>query len=62
MRLSPARRARVADPLHTNPIDPSGVYDVDLARLVCSILLGALTSDANLLVIRNPDSKLEAQA
>ncbi|MDH3198810.1 MAG: C39 family peptidase [Candidatus Krumholzibacteria bacterium] len=44
------RRVRVADPWVPNP-GGGHYYDVDTYRLVCAILLGVLTYDANLLVI-----------
>jgi hypothetical protein len=45
------RTAIVADPLLPNPISNSQIYEVRLTRLVCAIMLGILTYDANLLVI-----------
>jgi hypothetical protein len=49
------RTVRVADPLLSNPIVPEEhFYEVRFSRLVCSILLGVLTYDANLLIIE-PD-------
>ncbi len=46
------RKAVVADPYLPNPLGPGHHYEVDLDRLVCAILLGVLTYDANFLVIR----------
>jgi len=46
------RRALVADPLLPNPMSQGQVYEVDLSRLSCAILLGSLTYDANLLVLQ----------
>ncbi len=45
------REVRVADPLHNNPRFQSPYYRVSIHRLVSAILLGIVTSDANLLVI-----------
>lgn len=45
------RIAHVADPYEGNPGFDSRRYEVPLARLVASILLGAITYDANMLVI-----------
>ena len=45
-------RIAIADPLETNPVSGSPYYEVDIDRLVTSILLGILTYDANLLLIR----------
>jgi hypothetical protein len=45
------RSAMVADPLLPNPISQTQIYPVRLNRLICAIMLGILTYDANLLVI-----------
>jgi hypothetical protein len=45
------RTALVADPLLPNPISDSPIYAVRISRLICAIMLGVLTYDANLLVI-----------
>ncbi len=46
------KMVRVADPYLRNPIAPSDhYYVVNVDRVVCSILLGALTYDANLLIL-----------
>ena len=46
------RRVLVADPLVPNPLAPDSYYGVDIYRLVCAIMLGVLTYDGNLLIIR----------
>ncbi len=46
------RTVMVADPFLPNPFSESHKYVVNIDRVVCSILLGVLTYDANLLVIR----------
>lgn len=46
-----ARTVLVADPLLPNPMAPTNQYAVNIDRLVCAILLGILTYDANLLII-----------
>ena len=46
------RHVFVADPLRPNPFSEGPVYAVDVERLVAAILLGILTYDANLLVVR----------
>lgn len=48
------RDVRVADPYHANPTGKGRFYDVGINRLICSVLLGILTYDANLLVISRP--------
>lgn len=47
----------VADPMHPNPMAPTQYYDVDIDRVVNAILLGVLTHDANLLIIRPKNRK-----
>jgi hypothetical protein len=46
----------VADPLNLNPYSEGTVYMVNYERLICSILLGISTDDANLLILE-PQSK-----
>jgi hypothetical protein len=48
------RHVLVADPLVPNPLASGRYYGVDIYRLVCAILLGILTYDGNLLIIRRP--------
>jgi len=52
------RQVLVADPYLLNPISGSHHYAVPMDRAVCSILLGIVTYDSNLLIIRpgNPYS------
>lgn len=45
------RKVEVADPYLKNPLGDEHHYHVTLERLVCAILLGVLTYDANLLLI-----------
>jgi hypothetical protein len=42
----------VADPMEPNPLGKGQVYNVDLIRLINSIMLGIITYDANLLIIQ----------
>ena len=42
---------RVADPYYENPLGEGHFYDVEVQRLIRAILLGAITYDANLLVL-----------
>ena len=46
------RTVLIADPYHKNPVAPGQLYPVNIDRVICSILLGVLTYDANLLVIQ----------
>lgn len=46
------RDVRVADPYLPNPITGDHYYNVGLDRLIDAILLGAVTYDANLLIIQ----------
>jgi len=49
---SESRAVHVSDPYHGNPLAKGKrSYDVGINRLICSILLGILTYDANVLVI-----------
>ncbi len=45
------RTVLITDPLTPNPTAPTQMYPVNIDRVICSILLGVLTYDANLLVI-----------
>jgi hypothetical protein len=45
------RTILIADPYLKNPVAPGQVYPVNIDRVICAILLGVLTYDANLLVI-----------
>lgn len=47
-----SKEARLADPYEKNPFRQKREYSVRLDRLVTAILLGVLTYDANLLIIR----------
>lgn len=46
------REVRVADPYHPNPLGNQSVYPLPMDRVLNAILLGILTYDGNLLVIR----------
>jgi len=50
---------QVADPYLANPLAKALYYEVGLDRLVCAILLGVLTYDANLLILE-PGRTLES--
>jgi hypothetical protein len=45
------RTILISDPYLKNPVAPGQVYPVNIDRVICAILLGVLTYDANLLVI-----------
>ena len=45
------RKVRVADPYLPNPLGEQHHYEVCVDRLICAILLGVLTYDANLLLV-----------
>lgn len=45
-------RVSIADPLKNNPLANGHHYEVDIHRLINSIMLGMVTYDANLLIIR----------
>jgi hypothetical protein len=46
------RTVLVADPLESNPVAPGQLYELEIDRVINAILLGILTYDANLLVVR----------
>lgn len=48
------RRVIVADPFLPNPVSGKHFYTVNIERVVCAILLGIVTYDANLLIVRPP--------
>jgi hypothetical protein len=52
----------VADPLATNPVGAGQRYEVNIDRVICAILLGVLTYDANLLIVRPPERRGGAHA
>ena len=47
----------VADPLRPNPPFEKPVYAIKIERVICAILLGILTYDANLLILEPPVSE-----
>jgi hypothetical protein len=47
------RTVLIADPYRPNPVSPYQKYEVDIDRLVCAIMLGILTFDANLLIVES---------
>ncbi|MEX0585786.1 MAG: hypothetical protein WD176_04040 [Pirellulales bacterium] len=46
------KRVKIADPLHPNPLAASQKYEVGIDRVISAILLGILTYDANMLIVR----------
>lgn len=46
------RTVQVADPYLPNPFSDRQVYSVSIERVLCSILLGIVTYDANLVIIQ----------
>jgi len=52
-----SRRVSIADPHFPNPIAPTPYYQVDIERLICSIMLGIITYDANMLIIERGDER-----
>jgi hypothetical protein len=48
------RTVRVADPYLPNPLGRGNYYDIDVDRVICAILLGIVTYDANLLILTPP--------
>ncbi len=54
------RTTHIADPLLPNPISSSQYYEVTLNHLVCAVMLGIITRDANLLVL-SPRKKVRPE-
>jgi hypothetical protein len=48
---SGSRSVVVSDPLRPNPVSDAQNYLVSIDRVICAIMLGVLTHDANLLII-----------
>lgn len=46
------RTVQINDPYEPNPVSGSLNYSINIDRVICAILLGVLTYDANLLVIQ----------
>jgi len=46
------RTVLIADPLSPNPVGAGQYYRVDILRLVCAIMLGTLTYDGDLLIVK----------
>jgi hypothetical protein len=55
------RQVVVADPLRPNPLSHGPRYRVSIDRLVCAMMLGVLTYDANLLIVRPSPSESSAR-
>ena len=51
LRRMERRVTGIADPLLPNPLSDSQYYEVTLHHLVCAVMLGIVTRDANLLVL-----------
>lgn len=47
-----SREVLIADPFERNPFNPDGTYRVDVNRFICAVMLGIVSYDANLLLIR----------
>ena len=52
------RDVLIADPLDPNPLAPEQIYRADLDRVIGAVLLGIVTYDANLLIIRPSRGKV----
>lgn len=50
------RTISVADPYGDNPLTGVNEYDVPIDRVICAVLLGIVTYDANLLIIEPPST------
>jgi hypothetical protein len=52
------RQVLVADPLMPNPVSAGQYYLVKISRLMCAIILGTLTYDADLLIVEPRRKKI----
>ncbi len=46
------RNVLVADPFKPNPLAFGQYYQIDISRLICAIMLGVLTYDGDMLIVR----------
>ncbi len=46
------RTMLINDPFEPNPVSGSSSYSINIDRVICAIMLGVLTHDANLLIIK----------
>jgi hypothetical protein len=49
----------ITDPYADNPFNPKGLYRVDVHRFINSVMLGIVTYDANLLIVRPKADPIE---
>ncbi len=57
----PDRTVSIADPLRENPMAPGHYYHIAIDRVICAILLGIVTYDANFLIIEPRRKKGETR-
>jgi hypothetical protein len=57
-----ARTAQITDPYFPNNISDIQTYTVPIPRLICAIMLGVMTYDANLLVIKQKESLVNEES
>jgi hypothetical protein len=55
------RQVLIADPYGPHPYGPSHKYWINIDRVVCAVLLGIVTHDANLLVIQPRGNRRDTQ-
>jgi hypothetical protein len=55
------RDVLVADPLKKNPLSGTNQYLVSIDRVICAILLGIVTYDANFLIIEPRQQSRQAR-
>ncbi len=54
-----AKTVNISDPYFPNALSDQNTYTISIARVICAILLGVMTYDANLLLIKKKDSPNE---
>ncbi len=57
-----SRRVLVADPQHPSPLTESGIYLIAMERVIGAIFLGAITYDANLLILEPGERRRRLRA
>jgi len=54
-----ARTVHISDPYYPNNLSEQNTYTISISRVICAILLGVVTYDANLLLIQRKDAPHE---
>ncbi|MGD9183665.1 MAG: hypothetical protein PVG15_19430 [Desulfobacterales bacterium] len=55
------RSVHVVDPFKPNPIAPGQYYQINIYRLICAIMLGVLTYDGDILIVKPHKKKARSK-